>query len=87
MGPKIIKRVAAKSTLTPNDRPIVAGSARAKAQQTKRIKDRAGKAKAVAAPKPRRNTSTTTTTIPKTRGFPKLKSAAQKREDELKKIN
>jgi hypothetical protein len=69
-----------------NDRPIVAGSARAKAQQAKRIKTRNAKAAKV---KPKRvtiSTTSTTTSTPKSRGFPKLRSAAQKNIDALRKI-
>ncbi len=71
------------SKMLPNDRPIVAGSARAKAQQAKRLRDRAK-------PRPKRvttiPTTSTSTSIPRRRGFTKLKSAAEKRAAELEKI-
>ena len=88
---KITERISTTSTMTPDDRPIVAGSPRAKAQQAQRIKNRNAKA-AKARPKRVTTTSaptTTTTSAPKSRGFPnikKIKTDAQLRAEELSRI-
>jgi hypothetical protein len=92
--PKIIKRTSTNSTMLPNDRPIVAGSAREKALIAQRVSERAMRNKATqaggGAPSVKRaiKSTTTTTATPKrkSRGFPKLKAAASKRAAALKKI-
>ena len=82
---KVVRRVSVKSNLN-NDRPIVAGSPRDKAQKAKRIKDRAARRAKAPKPTPKRRITTTTTTAKRHRGFPKLKSGAEKRQAELDKI-
>jgi hypothetical protein len=75
-----------------NDRPIVAGSAREKALIAQRLKARNDKflaARSDKLPVAKRAIKTTTTTVVpkrKSRGFPKLKAAANKRAAALKKI-
>ena len=69
-----------------SDRPIVAGSAREKAQRDKRIRERSERVTSTTTTTPKRTSTTTTGPKRKVRGFPKLKSAAQKNIDRLKKI-
>lgn len=93
--PKITKRLSTVSTMIPNDRPIVAGSAREKALKQQRISERQMRAIARkqggGAPTAKRRTTTTTVTPKrKMKNLPgalkNIKSKATTRRQMLKKI-